>query len=117
MRSSRFIRNIVVAILGAYLLTGILSPRSVQGQAFFLKLEKSFSVQNELTILIDARPYWTSHKHLIPSENFSGDYALRTTEPLISAIALGRTIEIHTAFLPTSTLLYSSNALRAPPLS
>jgi hypothetical protein len=117
MRNSRFIRNVVGAILGAYLVTGILSPRSLQGHALFLKLEKSFSVQNELSIVIDGRPYWTSHKHIIPSEKFSGNYALRTPEPLIGAIAPERTVEILAAFLPTSTPLFSSNHLRAPPLS
>ena len=117
MRSSNFIRNYVGVILSAYLVTGILSPRSLSGQALFLKLEKSFSVQNELSIVLDARPYWTSHKHLVPPEQFSGDYALRTPEPLIGGIAPERTVEILPAFLPTSTRLFSSNHLRAPPLS
>ena len=106
MRSSKFIRNIVGAILAAYLVTGILSPGSLHGQSLFLKIEKSFSVQNELSIVVDARPYWTSHKHLIPSEKFSGDYALSAPEPLIAAIAPERTVEIHHSFLPTSILLF-----------
>jgi hypothetical protein len=117
MRNSKFIRSVIGAILVAYIATGIISPRGLQGQALFLKLEKSFSVRNELSIVLDGRPYWTSHKHLIPSEKFSGDYALRTPEPLMGAITPERTVEILAAFIPTSTLLFSSNHLRAPPLS
>jgi len=117
MRRSKFIHNIIGVILSAYLVTGILSPGSLHGQSLFLKVEKSFSVQNELSIVVDGRPYWTSHKHLIPPEKFSGDYALRTPEPLIWAIAPERTDEVFAANSPTPASFLSSNHLRAPPLS
>ena len=76
----------VGAILAAYLVTGILSPKSLHGQDFFLKLNNSLSVQNERSIGFDERPFWTSHKHLISSEQFSGDHILNTAKPWISVI-------------------------------
>jgi hypothetical protein len=107
----------VGAILAAYLVTGILNPKSLHGQEFFLKLNNSLSVRNERSIGLDERPFWTSHKHLTSSEKSSGDHILRTTEPWSSVTASERFVAILAVFFPIPIPLFPPNALRAPPLS
>ena len=88
MEDLRFNRLTVAVLLSAYLVTGILSPTVLLGQAlFFLKLDNSISVRNDRSIALDERPYWTSHKHLISPEQFSNDHILSVTGPWISVIA------------------------------
>ena len=107
----------VWAILAAYLATGILSPKSLHGQEFFLKPNNSLSVRNEQSIGLDERPFWTSHKHLTSSENSPGDHILRTAEPWSSVTASERFVTIQALFFPIPIPLFPANALRAPPLS
>ncbi len=118
MEDLRFNRLTVAVLLSAYLVTGILSPTVLLGQAlFFLKIDNSISVRNDRSIALDERPYWTSHKHLVSTEQFSNDHTLSITGPWISVITPKRSIQIQTTFLPTPAYLSPQNALRAPPLS
>ena len=117
MKNSRLSRLIIGALLAAYLIPAILSPRNLLGDALIFKLNSSLSVQNDRSINIDERPYWTSHKHLTSSEQFLSDHILSIAEPLMSVITPERSLEIQTAFLPIPISLCPQNALRAPPLS
>ena len=117
MSDSKFNRRFIGAILVAYMVTGALSPRSLLGQVLFFKLDNAPSVQNERSIDLDERPYWTSHKHLTSSEQFSSDHILNIAEPWISVIAPERFVEIQVAYLPTLAPLFSSITFRAPPRS
>ena len=109
MRDSRINRLFVGTILWAYLVTGALSSRSLLGQELFFKLDSSLSVQNERSIDLDERPYWTSHKHLTSPEQFSSDHILSAAEPgsalslLNSLLKSGRRIfrHLHFSFHPT----------------
>ncbi len=117
MRDSRINRFFVGTILWAYLVTGALSPRSLLGQELFIKLDSFLSVQIERSIDIDERPYWTSHKHLTSSEQFSGDHILSAAGPWIGVVAPERSVEIQPARLPGPASFVPSNTLRAPPRS
>ncbi len=117
MRNSRLFRVIIGALLAAYLIPAILSPRNLPGDALIFKLHSSLSVQNSRSIDLDERPYWTSHRHLTSSEQFLSDHILSVAEPLMSVITPERSVEIQAVFLPTPTSLCPQNALRAPPLS
>ena len=116
MRNSGLGRLITGAILGAYLITGILSPRGLLLQALHFKLDRSLSLRNERSNDLDERPYWTSHKHLISSEQFSGDHILNTAKPWISVITPTLYLKTQAVFLPTLAYLFPQNALRAPPI-
>jgi hypothetical protein len=116
MRNSGLGRLITGVILGAYLVTGILSPRGLLLQALHFKLDNSLSFRNERSNDIDERPYWTSHKHLISSEQFSGDHILNTAKPWISVITPTLSLKTQAAFLPTLAYFFPQNALRAPPI-
>jgi len=117
MKDSRFNHLIVGTILGAYLITGALSPQIHLGQVLLFKLGNSLSVHNDQSIDLDERPYWTSHKHLTSSEQFSSDHILSAAEPWISVIASDRSVEIPATHLPAPAPLFLSNTLRAPPRS
>ncbi|MGA7160893.1 MAG: hypothetical protein WBZ48_07815 [Bacteroidota bacterium] len=117
MRYTRLHRLIVGIILSAYLVTGALSAQVHLRQTLFFKLDKSFSVHNDQSIDLDERPYWTSHKHITSSEQFSSDHILSAAEPWISVIATEQSVEIPATHLPASVPLISSNTLRAPPRS
>ena len=115
MRDSGINRFVVGIILSAYLVTGALGTGSLLGQTLFFRLTNSLSVQKERSVDLDERPYWTSHKHLISSEQFSSDHILSTAEPWISVIIPEQSVEIEAAHLPIPALLFPSNTLRAPP--
>jgi hypothetical protein len=111
------VRHLVIAgILGAYMVPGILSSTSLLGQALFFKLNPFFSVHNDRSIDIDERPYWTSHRHLTSSEQFSGDQFFNVAVPWISIITPLCYTEISAAFIPTPIPLFPPNPLRAPPV-
>lgn len=116
MENLRFNRLHVAVLLAAYLVTGILSPTTLLCQTSFFKLNNSISARDDRSIALDERPYWTSHKHLTSLEQFSSDHILNAAEPWISATDSEQTIDLHTVFLSTPAFLFSSNALRAPPL-
>lgn len=117
MKNSTFDRFAVAAILFAYLGTGNLSPMNLLGQSFFLKLDDSRSLHNERSINLDERPYWTSHKHITSSEQFSTDHLLTAAEPWVSAAVAKQTIEIPADVPPTPGHILPQSLLRAPPLS
>lgn len=117
MEHLRFNRLSVATLLAAYLVTGSLSPTTLLCQALFFKLDNSISVRDDQSIVLDERPYWTSHKHLTSPEQFSNDHILGAAEPWTSAIGSEQTLDIQAAILPSPAPLFSSNALRAPPLS
>jgi hypothetical protein len=117
MKNSRVSDFVVGIILAAYLIPAILSPRNLPGETLIFKLHSSLSVQNDRSIDLDERPYWTSHRHLNSSERFLSDHVLSIAEPLMGAITPERSVEIQAAFLPPHTSLSPQNALRAPPLS
>ena len=117
MNNSRISHAVVGAIIAAYLVPAILSPRNLLGQSLIFELHSSLSVQNNRSVDLDERPYWTSHRHLISSERFLSDHCLTTSEPLMGVITPERSVEIQAALLPIHTSLSPQNALRAPPLS
>jgi len=108
-------RLIVSAILGAYLATGVLSTRSLLGQELFSKLDQSLSGQDQRSIALDDRPFWTSHKHLISPENFFDDHNLNLAEPWNGAVSSEKFAEIPPMYLPVDSPYFSATALRAPP--
>gem|GEM_PF-5271144 len=117
MRHRRFNRLSVTAVLAAYLVTSVFSATSLLGQSSFFKLDNSISFRNDRSIVLDERPYWTAHKHLISSEQSSSDHILGTASPSINVIESEGTLDRHEIYLPAASHLFSSNALRAPPLS
>ena len=117
MNNSRVNHFVVAAIIAAYLVPAILSPRNLPGQTLIFKLHSSLSVQNNRNIDSDERPYWTSHRHLISSERFLSGHMLTAAEPLMDVITDERSVPIQAAFLQIPTSLSPSSALRAPPLS
>jgi hypothetical protein len=117
MNKPRYNRTAVAIILVAYLGTGNLSPMNLLGQSYYFKLDSSRTLHNERSIDLDERPYWTSHKHITSSEQFSSDHLLSTAEPWISAVVPKQTIEIPADFPPTPAHLLPQSPLRAPPLS
>ncbi|MGA9407728.1 MAG: hypothetical protein WBW71_11405 [Bacteroidota bacterium] len=117
MRDSRFNRLAIGIILSAYLVTGALSPQSLLGQALFLKLNSFLPIQNEHSIVLDERPFWTSHKHFVQSTQSSDDYILNAADPLISAATPEWIGEIQAVCIPTPAPLFPPNSLRAPPRS
>lgn len=117
MKHTPFTRIITTALLAAYLATGILSPTCLLSQSSFFKLDNSITFRNDRSIALDERPYWTSHKHLISSEQFSNDHILGAAAPWINAADTGETVASHAIILPAASTSFSSNALRAPPLS
>ena len=117
MNNSRVNHFVVVAIIAAYLVPAILSPRNLPGQALIFKLHSSLSVQNNRNIDSDERPYWTSHRHLISSERFLSGHILTAAERLMDLIPDEQSVPGQAAFLPLPRTLSPSSALRAPPLS
>jgi len=117
MKESYYKRFAVAIILFAYLGTGNLSPMNLLGQSFYFKLDASRTIHNERSIDLDERPYWTSHKHITSSEQFSNDHVLSTAESWISPVVPKQTIEIPADFPPTPGHLLPQSPLRAPPLS
>lgn len=117
MRSSGLGRIIIGVVLGAYLGTGILSPRVPLVQMLHGKFDNSLSFQNERSIDIDETPYWTSHKHLTTPELFSSDHIICAAEPWVSVITPELSFEIQSAILPIPAPFSPSNAFRAPPRS
>jgi hypothetical protein len=117
MKNSRVSHFVVGAIIAAYLVPAILSPRNLPGQPLIFELHSSLSVQNDRSIDLDERPYWTSHRHLTSSERFLSDHILTIAEPLMGVITPERSGEIQATFLPPHTSLSPQSALRAPPLS
>jgi|SRR5208283_3039875 len=117
MRNFRISHIVAAVVFGAYLATGILSPSNILVRTLLHKVDHSVSIQNNHSSDPDERPYWTSHKHLISTEKSSGDHLLGTAGPWTKVITPQRLIELPIAFIPISTLLFSSDPLRAPPLS
>ena len=115
MKHSGYNRLIIALILGAYLVTGALSPRTMLSQDLFSKLGQSLSAQAQRSIVLDERPYWTSHKHLISSEQSSGDHDLSIAEPWNGHISSDRLVEVPPQFFPIDSPVTSSASLRAPP--
>ncbi|MGA7161810.1 MAG: hypothetical protein WBZ48_12455 [Bacteroidota bacterium] len=110
-------RLVVKLILGAYLVTGIFSPRGLFVQPFHVKLDNVGSFQTEQAKDLDGRPYWMSHKHLTSLEQFSGDHLLSTAEPWTSVITPVLSLKNQSVLLPVAVTLFSANSLRAPPRS
>jgi len=112
------LRGIIIGILlGAYMVPGILSRENLFGQPLFFKLHSTPSVHVDRSINLDARPYWTSHRHIVSSEKVFSDQILFTIEPWLGAVKLRHRREIKGSF---PTLLANSsphNAFRAPPHS
>ena len=115
MRNSGLGSLVTGVILGAYLVTGILSPRGLLVQPLHSKLDNALSLQTEQTNDLDGRPYWMSHKHLTSLEQFSGDHLLSATDPWASVISPELSVKVQAAFLPTPAYFFPQNALRAPP--
>jgi hypothetical protein len=117
MKDSHYNRFAVAIVLVAYLGTGNLSPMNLLGQSFYFKLGASRALHNERSIDLDERPYWTSHKHITSSEQFSADHTLSTAQPWVSAVVPKLTIETTADIPPTSAYFLPQSPLRAPPLS
>ncbi|HTR80959.1 MAG TPA: hypothetical protein VMM58_04955 [Bacteroidota bacterium] len=117
MRVSKFDRLAVGIILSAYLVAGALSPKNLLDEALFFKTDKALSGQADRSIIFDELPFWTSHKHLTSSEQFSKHCILDAAEPWISVLSSERFGEIAAVFFPTPARSFSPTALRAPPRS
>ncbi len=81
MKTSRAARVIVWGILGAYLVPGNLDQHALFGHLPSCSLDSFSLVRIERTINRDERPCWTSHRHLILSEKFSGDHLIGESGP------------------------------------
>jgi len=115
MGNSRIRHLAVLAILGAYIVPGLLCSSDLLGRPLFVKLDASLSAVNDRSIDLDERPYWTSHRHLIFSEHFSDDQSLNAASPWISVVTPRRFSEIPQVFIPSPIALFRPNPLRAPP--
>jgi len=117
VKDSRLSRLFIEAFLCAYLIIGILSPKTLLGQTETLKLDNSLSGQNEHSVVLDELPFWTFHKHLTSYDELSDHENLSSSEPWIGNISSEQPGEFRCVFLPIDSNHSSPAALRAPPLS
>ena len=117
MKANRHSGHTVAVLLAAYLITGVLSPKTLLGESLFTKLDQSLSGQSTHSIVLDERPFWTSHKHLESSDRWFEQHAVLTSglwSPVFNLelflTPLDREIHPDLPCFPTA-------ALRAPPKS
>jgi hypothetical protein len=116
-KESKRVQFAVSIILGAYLVTGVLSAKCLLSGELFLKLEQSFSGRDLQSIALDELPFWTSHKHLTSLEQYSSDHILSSVEPWIGTFSTERFGDFNAAHLHVTTPFFPPTAFRAPPKS
>jgi len=106
---------LLIALLATYLVTGVLSPKMLLAQSLFAKLDQSLSGQDQHSIVLDERPFWTSHKHLQSSERWSGLEAFPIPGVWSPVITAERLIIPGDHQTYRESPYFPSAALRAPP--